>query len=270
MPASNPVTRPHTPYSRDLAAMGDAVREAGAAVKELFGKTVKTWEKDDRSPVTEADHAANDILKERLRGHAPAYGWLSEECEDDNSRLNNDHVWVVDPVDGTRAFLKGLPHFSVCVALLERGSAVAAIIYNPITEEMFEAAKGGGAYRNGAPLAPSETQALKGARMLGMGAMFTHPDWPRPWPEMTVDWVSSTAYRMALVAAGDYDAMIALQPKYDWDLAAGALIAAEAGAAVGDHLGGGFQFNEAAAKQKSVVTAAPGLHNEILERLSHL
>ena len=248
-----------------------AVRRAGAAALARFeAHDTKSWSKDDDSPVSEADYEANDILREGLVEAGDGYGWLSEESADDEARLSAPRTWIVDPIDGTRAFLQGLPHFAVCVALIEDARAVAAAIFNPATDEFFEATRGGGARMNGEAIHASTACDLTGCRMLGVRRMFAHPRWPRPWPDMRLGYRNSTSYRMALIAAGRFDAAIALTTKPDWDVAPGALIAREAGAEASDHLGQPFDFARAVPWQRGLVCAAPGLYPALIERLAHL
>jgi myo-inositol-1(or 4)-monophosphatase len=146
----------------DFALLKETVRDAGALAMRFYMTDHKQWSKaHDNTPVTEADIAVNDLLHARLGGARPDYGWLSEETEDDSSRLTQPLVWVVDPIDGTRAFAKGHPHFAISVALVEDGRPVLGVIFNPATDEFFEARFGGGAFLNGKPIrvadhAPSE------------------------------------------------------------------------------------------------------------------
>ncbi|MEM9232930.1 MAG: 3'(2'),5'-bisphosphate nucleotidase CysQ, partial [Pseudomonadota bacterium] len=256
--------------SDDHTLLCAAVREAGSVVLERYrGRPVRNWLKKDRSPVTEADLESNALLKDRLLGARPGYGWLSEECVDDSRRLTASRTFIIDPIDGTRAFIEASPEFTVCAALVEDGVCVSAAVFNPVTDEFFEATFGGGARCNGVPLSPSDTDDLNGARMLGFRRMFNHPGWPQRWPEMQIGYRCSTQYRFALVAKGYYDGALALVPKSDWDVAAGTLIAMEAGALVSDHLGAAYIFNREVPCQRALVCAAPGLYPAIIERLAH-
>ncbi|NHK26681.1 3'(2'),5'-bisphosphate nucleotidase CysQ [Parvularcula flava] len=255
----------------DRQAMREAVREAGAAVLALFGGSIDAWTKADSSPISEADLAANRILKAHLIDrHDGGYGWLSEESTEEHGRLDAPRTWVIDPIDGTRAFLKGRPHFTICAALIEEGDAIAAAVFNPATREFFEAERGAGATLNGAPIGASGHAVVEDCAMLGAEHMFRHPGWPEDWPQMRIDQRNSTNYRMALVAKGEFDATLALARKADWDAAPGALIAEEAGAIVSDHLGEKFTYNKPDPRQRSLVCAAPALYEHVLKRLAHL
>lgn len=248
-----------------------AIRDAGHVVLSRYrGRPVRSWKKKDLSPVCEADLESNALLKERLLGARPHYGWLSEECVDDERRLTTPRTFVIDPIDGTRAFLEASPEFTVCGAIVENGRAISAAIFNPVTDEFFDATLNGGARCNGDPVTANSTSSLAGARMLGFQHMFDHPGWPSPWPRMTIGYRNSTAYRFCLIANGVYDAALALVPKSDWDAAPGELIATEAGAKVSDHLGASYEYNRPDPKQRALVCATAPLYPQILERLSHL
>lgn len=263
---------PLRPLPLDHERLCAAVREAGAVVLERYrGHPVRQWLKDDRSPVTEADMEANRILKAALLdGPTAHYGWLSEECPDDQHRLSAPRTFIVDPIDGTRAFMEGRPDFTVCGAITEGEQVVAAAIFSPVTDEFFDATLGGGARCNGDAIHATDRQALSGARILGRKRTYTHPGWPTPWPPLALSYRCSTAYSMALVAKGAYDATLALLRKPDWDVCAGTLIAQEAGAIVSDHKGGGFAFNLPEPIQRGLVCTAPSLYRAILPRLGHL
>jgi myo-inositol-1(or 4)-monophosphatase len=126
----------------DLALLESSVREAGDIARKFFGGTYKRWSKDQGSPVTEADLAVDRFLNERLRAARPDYGWLSEETDDDPARLAAENIFVVDPIDGTVAFLKARPHFTICAAVVRDGRPIAGVVYNPMLEECFTARAG--------------------------------------------------------------------------------------------------------------------------------
>ena len=270
LPAAN--ARSASTLDADHALLCTAVQEAGEAVLRRYrGKPVRMWTKGDSSPVSEADLEANEILQGRLvSGNRQDYGWLSEESADDPTRLAADRVWIIDPIDGTRAFLEGKPEFTVCGALIEDGQAILSAVYNPVTDEFFEAAQGKGARCNGTPLTTSGQCDLPDCKILGWHGMFDRPGWPEPWPAMQIGYRNSTAYRMTLVAKGVFDAALALVRKPDWDVAPGALILSEAGASVSDHLGAPFRFNQPEPIQRGLVCAATPLYPAILSKLKHL
>jgi myo-inositol-1(or 4)-monophosphatase len=265
------MTAASTPdLAADLALAIDAARAGGAEAMARFGGPLDVREKSPNNPVTDADLAVDAILAEHLRAARPDYGWLSEETADDDSRRNARRTWVVDPIDGTRAYMKGKPHFTVCVALLEEGRPLLGAVYNPATDEFFDAVAGGGARLNGAPIQASAVDAVEDCRMLGDKQMFAHPAWPVPWPPMRVEARNSIAYRLCLVAAGRHDGAIALSAKADWDLAAGALILAEAGGVASDHRGAPYRFDRPRPLQMSMVAAGKALHPLLVRRVSHV
>ncbi|MDE2183107.1 MAG: 3'(2'),5'-bisphosphate nucleotidase CysQ [Alphaproteobacteria bacterium] len=245
--------------------MERTVREAGGIVREIAARTSKTWSKADGSPVTEADLAVNKYLSDNLRPARPDYAWLSEESEDDPARLTAKRVFVIDPIDGTVAFVKRRPHFTICAAVVEDGVPIAAAVYNPMLDENFTASAGGGAWLNGARLRVSDRTVLEGARILASRNVFEDVRWG--WPELERDNRNSAAYRLTLVAAGRYDATISLTAKHDWDVAAADLIAREAGGMVTTHRGEPLRYNRPTPVVASVVAAGPALHRLILDRL---
>jgi myo-inositol-1(or 4)-monophosphatase len=258
----------------DLALLESTVLEAGEIARSYFGGSYKRWSKEQGSPVTEADLAVDRFLNEHLRAARPGYAWLSEETDDDPARLTKETIFVVDPIDGTVAFLKNKPHFTICAAVVHEGRPVTGVVYNPITNELFSARKGAGAFCNEEPIHVSQRTQIEGCRMLGDKAMFAHAAWEtspnRPWPPMDIETRSSIAYRVALVAKGSFDAMMALSAKRDWDLAAADIIVTEAGGMVTAHDGSALIYNRADALQVSVVAAGPLLHKKLLERVAHI
>jgi myo-inositol-1(or 4)-monophosphatase len=242
----------------DLELLQSSVRAAGDIAKRYFGQSYKRWSKEGGSPVTEADLAIDAFLKEQLTRARPAYGWLSEESSDDPARLKARRTFVVDPIDGTVAFLKGKPHFTICAAVVMSGRPRAAIVFNPIRDEWFCATLGGGAHKNGVPIAPSRRDHIEGCRMLGSRTQF------EGWPAMDIVNYASLAYRVVLVAAGDADAAVSLKPKRDWDLAAADLILWEAGGKLTDAAGQKLIYNRPDACQHATIAAGPLLHGRLL------
>ncbi len=254
--------------ARDTALLEEAVREAGVIARKFATVPAKRWSKTDGSPVTEADLAIDRFLSERLRGARPDYGWLSEETKDDPARLAATRVFVVDPIDGTVAFIKGKPHFTICAAVVEDGTPVAAAVYNPLTEECFTATKGAGAQINGATIRVSARENLEGCRMLASKTTLQAPCWGgAPWPPMTVETPNSIAYRIALVACGAFDVAITLSATHDWDLAAADLIVREAGGLISSLDGKALHYNQTAPVQPAVVAAGPFLQTAILSKV---
>lgn len=254
----------------DLAAELELIRAAAVAAGELAlaerDAGLKIWSKPGGSPVTSADMAVDRLIRETLLGARPDHGWLSEETADGAERLTRRRLFVVDPIDGTVAYMKGKPWWCIPIAIVEDGRPVAAVIHAPALGETFTATVGGGACLNGQPISASDTTDLADASVLADARLMEDPHWPEPWPTMRYEKRNAIAYRMALVAAGAFDAAIALTPKWDWDVCAGALIVEEAGGAVSDHHGGAWRFNQADPRQNSLVCSAAALHPLIVRR----
>jgi len=256
--------------AEDQALLVAAVREAGAIAMNYFGTDVKTWEKQGGTPVSDADIAVNQHLHRRLGEARHDYGWLSEETEDDPTRLARRRVWVVDPIDGTKAFLTGTPHFCHSVALVEDGRPILAALFNPAVDEFYEAEAGRGARLNGKPIRVSDRSELEGCSMAAFEPMFRNPRWTQPWPPMNVIDRNSVAYRLALVASGAVDAALALNSKNDWDLAAADLIVCEAGGRVTSHDGRILTYNTERATHRSLIAAGPAMHDALFARVGQL
>ncbi len=256
----------------DLELLRNVAREAGALALNWFERGAQVWEKSPNNPVTQADIAVNDRIAQRLMAARPTYGWLSEETKDDAENRDMSRVFVVDPIDGTKAFIAGQPFFCVAIARLEQDVPIVGVVYNPATDEMFEAMRGDGARLNGEPIEVRARHHIDNCRMLGHREVFAHEGWSRPWPQMKLPDImpNALAYRIALVAAGRWDAAVALSHKCDWDLAAATLILEEAGGTASDHLGDAFSFNGRIPVQRSVVAAGAALHPLIIERVRNV
>jgi myo-inositol-1(or 4)-monophosphatase len=227
--------------SRDLDRLAAAVKEAGQIALSYFKGSFRSWTKGTGdSPVTEADMAANDLLHRRLL--SPGDGWLSEESDNDPSRLDAGRVWVVDPIDGTRAFIAGREDWSVSAALVVDGRPVAAALYAPVTDELFLATAGGGAVRNDISIRASAQDGLAGARVAGPKRMLERIVL-RGTGIVTMPRVHSLALRLARVAHGELDAAVAGGSGQDWDLAAADLLVHEAGGLLTDLDGMALVYN---------------------------
>lgn len=258
----------------DLELIEDAVRAAGKIARSYFGGSYKQWDKGKGDPVTEADLAVDKYLHETFTAARPDYAWLSEESVDDRRRLSTEFTFVVDPIDGTVAFLKNRPHFTISVALVREHLPVVGVVFNPISEECFTAIAGEGAQMNGARIHTSDVHEVDHCRMLADRTMLSHPNWNnpplRPWPPMDIETRGSIAYRLALVANASFDAMLALSAKRDWDLAAGDLIMREAGGIVTTRTGAQIRYNCEQTLQPSVVAAGAALHPLLIDRVRNI
>ncbi|TDI61359.1 MAG: 3'(2'),5'-bisphosphate nucleotidase CysQ [Alphaproteobacteria bacterium] len=254
---------------KDFSLLKNAVLEAGALALAGLGKTnLKTWLKRGVEPVSEIDLAVNDLLKKTLMEARPDYGWLSEESTDNSARLDKKFVWVVDPIDGTRAFIKGAKDFSICVALLEGDRPILSVLFAPARDEYFSAIKNQGAFLNNKQIQVGTTSGIPGMKLQGDAGYFKNVKrWQTPWPEMTFGKYQSFALRIASVAAGNFDAAISARPKSEWDVAAADLIVTEAGGMCCDGEGKAFVYNQENTRLAEIVATTPALLPEILERM---
>lgn len=247
--------------------MKATARKAGALALRFAQGTVKSWDKAPGDPVSEADLAVNQVIKDALLGARPDYGWLSEECADNKTRLDKHRLWVVDPIDGTRAFLKNKPEYVISIALLEGNSPILAALYDPCRDILYHAAKGGGAWRDDQAISVSNRKHLKGARMLAAKDVVKASLWPEDWPPMDIAKPNSIALRLAWVAEGAWDAAFCVRAKSDWDLAAAALLLEEAGGALLNHEGARLQFNQPKLRHPTLIASGPGLQKELVRRI---
>jgi len=231
---------------QDLDLLVEASIAAGREAMKFFRNDVQVWWKNEgTSPVTAADHAANDILLDRLRSARPDYGWLSEESEDDPVRIGQDRVFIVDPIDGTRAFMEGRDTWVVSAAVTERGRTLAGVLYAPSLDELFVADATGRVEKNG--------KALSIVPHAGRTRISAADDMFKRFTQGLGDIermarIPSLAYRLAMIADGRMDATIVKPNAHDWDLAAADLILSNAGGGVCDLRGERPLYNSATAK----------------------
>lgn len=254
----------------DLSLLTEAARAAGETLRGHFARGARAWDKPHKAgPVTEADLAANSLLHDRLTGARPGYGWLSEEGPDDPTRRSAARCFVVDPLDGTRSFIEGDHNWSVSLAVVAEGAVVAGVVYLPMRDRLYTAARGQGAWCDGTPMAVATRAELDGARVLSSRRNFVPALWRDGRPaEVQRRHRSSMAYRLALVAEGRYDAMFRLRPAQEWDVAAGTLLVTEAGGRVSDPTGAALRFNGEPPRVPGLVAAGPALHDAICARLA--
>ena len=253
--------------TREAEGLAAAVRDAGQLALSMFGKPIRNWTKGpSQSPVTEADIAADNLLRERLGALAADIAWLSEESTDDPARLAARRVWVVDPIDGTRAYIGGLPEWSVSVALVEDGRPILACIYAPAHDEFFAARTGAGATRNGAPITVSRGTGVEQARIAGPRKLMERLQGYAP-PFAVMPRVHSLALRLTRVAQGVFDAAIAGGNSHDWDLAAADLLVHEAGGALTPLAGGMIAYNRPVPRHGMLIAAGRDRHAALIELL---
>jgi len=240
---------------RELAKLIDAIQNAGARVRELVRIGFEVQTKPDRSPVTTVDHEVNRILHEMQRREFPQDGWLSEESPDDPARLTNRRVWIVDPIDGTKALVNRMPEFCISAALIERGAPVVAAILNPSTDELFTAVRGSGLLLNGARVTPSPGRDVNPVIMVSAWELRSGR-WSALAETARCRPMYSIANALALVAAGRVQATFTIEPENEWDLAAGVLLVEESGGAISDAVGNPFVFNQPIPKFHGVIAVA--------------
>jgi myo-inositol-1(or 4)-monophosphatase len=221
-----------------LDALSHIAREAGRIAAGRCGTAFDRWEKAPGNPVCAVDLEVDAFLRERLTELDPEAGWLSEETLDASDRIERPRLWVVDPIDGTRDYLRGRKGWAVSVALVEERVPVLGVLDAPARGEHWTAAKGKGAWRNGTRLRVSGRTALAGARV--------------------------PADQLPKV---DSDLVATLRWGFEWDIAAAALIASEAGATVSGALGQPLAFNTASGAAFGVLVATPGIHEQVVERI---
>ena len=246
-----------------IGPLAAAMREAGAMALRSFRSPVRSWLKKGSSPVSETDVAVDRLLRQRLEAIGPNCGWLSEETEDDRRRLTADRVWIVDPIDGTRAFLAGLTDWSISVALSERGRPVLAAVLVPCSDELFLAHAGGGATCNGRPIAAS-TGGVARARVAGPRRYVDRLAAAAP-DLILAPKVHSLALRLTRVAQGTLDIAFASASGHDWDLAAADLLMHEAGGALTTLTGDILTYNRPDPTHGPLVAAGLSRHRQLTD-----
>jgi myo-inositol-1(or 4)-monophosphatase len=250
--------------ARDAALLTEAVREAGALARSMFGTELRKWTKGASSPVSEADIAVNDLLENRLRSATPDYGWLSEESVDDEARLGKPLVWIVDPIDGTRSYLAGREDWCVSVALVEGASPLLAAVFAPVSDEFFFASKGAGATLNEAAIQATSGTGLDFSRIAGPKPLVERLN-RGPGEISLYPRIGSLALRLCRVAEGRLDAAFAGGQSRDWDLAAANLIVQEANGNMTALSGDPILYNRQEVTHGVLVAAGRDRHASIVE-----
>ncbi len=250
--------------TEDLDRIRRGLQAAAVALKPFTPGDIGFERKEARGdPVTEADRVVDQVLRETLP--AEGEGWLSEESADDRSRLVSRRVWIVDPIDGTREFVEGIPEWCVSVGLLEDGEPVAGGIYNPATDELMLGSRETGVTYNGEAAGLSDPGDLDGASVLASRSETRRGEWERfQAAPFRVRPCGSVAYKLALVAVGRAEATFTLVPKHEWDVAAGAALVLAAGGAVTHADGSPVRFNQEVPLLPNLVAAGPRTSAELL------
>lgn len=245
-------------FAEEVEIAEKAAREAGEIIMALYGKDYPIDHKGKNNPVTAADLEANRKIHEIVLGRFPEDGWLSEENQDNPKRLAISRVWIVDPIDGTKEFIEGIPQFAVSIALVVDGEPTVGVVYNPVKGEFYRAAKSVGATLNGRPIRVSSREKIDGASLL-----ISRSEPRRRFEVFTgvcrLKPVGSIAYRLALAAAGEGDGSLTFRLIHEWDICAGVLIVEEAGGMVMNGGGKKMVFNQKETTCRGVVAS-----NEVL------
>ena len=240
---------------RELATLVESIQNAGAKVRELVRVGFDVQKKPDHSPVTSVDYEVNRVLHDMQRREFPQDGWLSEESPDDPARLTSRRVWIVDPIDGTKALVNRVPEFCISAALIEEGTPVVAAILNPSTDELFTAMRGGGLFVNGTRITPSPACDTDPVIMVNAWE-FRNDRWSTLAETAQCRPMYSIANALALVAAGRAQAALTIEPENEWDLAAGVLLIEESGGVISDADGKPFCFNQPMPIFRGVIAVA--------------
>ncbi len=246
---------------RLLQDISDIAREAGRLAQMRAAQGFTRWEKSPGNPVCEVDLEVNELLYRRLTNLDPDAGWLSEETADDRERLNRSRVWVVDPIDGTRDYIRGRAGWAVSIALVVDGQPLIGVLDAPARGEHWRAIRGRGATRNGEAVSVSGRTLFHGARVPADEIPGIDGDL------VAVHKPNGIALRVAMVAAGEADLVASLRWGNEWDIAAASLILSEAGGTITDALGQPIAFNAFAPRAFGVLATTPGIHADAVNRL---
>jgi len=260
-------------YQAELSVALAAAREAGQAIRRYYRNAYEVEDKSPDNPITDADREADRILRERITAAFPQDGWLSEETRDDPARLAKERVWIVDPLDGTKDFIGGIPEFALSIALWVEGEIALGVTHNPATGELFYALRGGGAWQvaDGSKerrrLQVTSRGRLEGCRVLASRSEYGRGEFEGFLVPLEIVPTGSIAYKLALVAAGRADATWSQGPKSEWDIAAGVLLVTEAGGRVTDLEGAPHRFNQPRPAANGIVATNGHLHEAVMALL---
>ena len=222
----------------------EASIEAGKIIMKYYLNEYEIKEKSYQNPVTTADREADFYLKSVLTKARPNYGWLSEETADTSNRLDKEMVWIVDPLDGTKEFIEGIPHFVVSVALVKNGEPIIGVLHNPVTKDIFHAIKGNGTFLNDKVHNCTIKDSTLDMVILNSRSETSKGLWePYKLQFKELKPIGSVAYKMGLTAVGDADIFATLRPKNEWDICAGTCLINESGGKVIDLNGESLTFN---------------------------
>lgn len=258
-----------TRFKNELMLAKEAALQAGEVIYHYYeSKNYTVEEKSEDHPVTIADKEANQIIRRKILNAFPRDAWLSEEDADDGLRLNRERVWIVDPLDGTKDFICGNPEFTVSIALVIDNQPVVGVIYNPVTKELFWAAKGQGTFLNDDErLTVLSHPGEKLIQVLASRSEHHRGEWEIYKNYFEIIPRGGAAYKMGLVAKGEGHACFTLKPKNEWDVCAGHLLVEEAGGVVTFVSGETVLYNQRNTSFQNLVYAHPEIHRQILQTI---
>lgn len=247
---------------KEMQVLKTAIKQAGTTILQMQKSGCAVSQKENNDIVTQADLAANDILQQSLLSNFPDYGWLSEENVDEPKRLQQQRVWIVDPIDGTKEFARGLDEYAISVCLVEESQPVLAAIYQPVKEKLFYALRGRGAWLNDVKLTCNNNEEEK-INLLASRSEYSRGEWCEYLRFFNITPLGSIAYKLALVAEGKAHATMSFGYKNEWDIAAGTLLVMEAGGKVTKINREPIIFNQTSTKVKGIVAASSFYHQKI-------
>ncbi|MBU0506918.1 MAG: 3'(2'),5'-bisphosphate nucleotidase CysQ [bacterium] len=240
------------PLKNELKAATKAALKAGRAISRFYETSYRISEKAPDDPVTEADLAANKIIKSILQNKFPHDGWLSEEDLTNTLRFEKKRVWIIDPLDGTKEFINKNPEFAISIALIEHNVPILGVIYNPITKDLFQALKNQGAWRNGKNIHVKDFVAQEKPHLLVSVSEHKRGEWDQYQNTFQLTPRGGAAFKMANIAQGCADGTFTKSPKNEWDICAGHILIEEAGGIVCDLEGSPITYNKP-------ITSLPGV-----------
>ena len=253
----------------DLELAIHAARAAGAIIMKSFRTEQRVTLKAPDQPLTDADLAADAMLKRMLMGNRADYGWLSEETADNPERLRRSRVWIVGPIDGTRSYIAGYPEFAISIGLAENERVLLGVVYNPATDELYAARRGDGAWRAGGARLNVD-RAVDARSMVASRSEIRRGELQPFEGRFAITGTGSTAYKMMKVAAGEAQAFVSRGPKSEWDVCAGALIVEEAGGRATDLKGREILYNQQQTEIYGILATNGALHSELLDQVAAL
>jgi myo-inositol-1(or 4)-monophosphatase len=248
---------------REEAVAIAAARSAGGIIRRYYATSVEVRDKRGHGPVTAADLDANQAIRSAVSAAFPEDAWFSEETAVSQQRLQRRRVWIVDPLDGTKEFIRRVPEFCVSVALVDSNLPCVGVTYDPVNDRLYVARRGAGLTVNGKPARVSSTADLATARVLASRSEDERGEWDAYRQHARITPCGSVALKLARVAAGEGDATFTLTPKNEWDICSGTLLVIEGGGRITDRYGQALRFNQADPLRSGLIAANAELHDPL-------